>query len=211
MRFTKRQIQALYAIGRVHGHLWATSLDWSEVFRDGISDTEISYMVAKKWSAKFPGEPHGIAAPRASHTTTTGRTRWEVDYLGEVRCEVWRPELGKVISFEAEIGALRSGAPTLKMLFQDPSNRSMYLDNRNGVKSWVSQDAHRRHLSALMRVIRQISASDVADGIQRALALLVQPDEQLAAAPAIDDHRARRRSACPWATRLRRWLVFARR
>lgn len=173
MRFSKVQIETIYAIARVHRDMWAMKLDSSEISREGISDQEIYLAVKAKWS--LPGEPCGIVAPRASQRTTSGRTRWEVDYLGGVRVEVRRLDIDYVISFEADAGALVGGIAD----FQKNETAGTVELTARGIRIWILRSLTKAcHLMALMNVVRAIGDAEAANAIEELLLPAILPGEQ---------------------------------
>lgn len=108
----KMQIRIAHHLARVHGHLWGTAMspEMAVSIFDAYGIKGISEIVGRLESAQFGGivgpvEEDGVV----THTTGTGRTRWEVFEDGHVLIQINRPSgmvFEAVVSPEGEITVL---------------------------------------------------------------------------------------------------------
>lgn len=109
MEITKPQYESSWKLAVAYSHYWATDV-WSlEDWYPGLTSEEIRKKSEEAWK-ESPGYnmlPDGIMDPcmtngYVTHTTGTGRTRWEVYHDGSAAVYIFRPEELLVLSAEIE-------------------------------------------------------------------------------------------------------------
>jgi hypothetical protein len=154
MRFTKAQIEKLYAVGRVLWHVWATELELTDVAREGVSADEIKKALCAKLGVS---EVEGVAAPSARHTTRTGRSTYEVDAFGGMVVQVrrlvngWTKETGGMTVISAEVDGMAAEATSLSVGWDDGVMVKLVGP---GMTLRIDRNfAERRHFAALQGII----------------------------------------------------------